>query len=51
MSAYTPPPKNNIPFTFTPGGYQPPQFNDIAFNFRTKSSQISNLAASISLLL
>jgi hypothetical protein len=50
MSIYTPPPKNNIPFTFTSGGYQPPQFNDVAFNFKTKSSQISSLSASISVM-
>jgi len=48
MSIYTPPPKNNIPFTFTSGGYQPPQFNDVTFNFKTKSSQISNLSTAIS---
>ncbi len=50
MNVYTPPSKNNIPFTFTSGGYQPPQFDSVAFNFRTKSSQISNLSASISVM-
>lgn len=47
---YTPPSKNNIPFTFTSGGYQPPQFDNVAFNFSTKASQISNLSASINVM-
>ena len=49
MASYTPPPKNNIPFTFTTGGYQAPDFNNISANFSTGAikSQMANLGAAI----
>ena len=50
MSIYTPPPKNNIPFSFTSGGYQSPQFGDVSFNLKTKASQTANMSAAISVM-
>ena len=45
MGFYNPPPKNNIPFSFTSSGYQPPSFSSVPFNFR--SSYNSSLSAAI----
>ena len=48
MALYSPPPKNNIPFSFTTGGYQPPDFGDVHFSFSELKS--SDLQAAINVL-
>lgn len=52
MAIYTPPPKNNIPFSFSTGGYQPPDFADVRFNFQTRAaySQTAELQAAINVM-
>ena len=52
MADYTPPPKSNIPFNFTTGGYQAPNFNDIGMNFDTGAiqSQMNDLRAAINVM-
>ena len=52
MAEYTPPPKSNIPFSFTTGGYQAPNFNDISMNFDTGAvqSQMNDLRAAVNVM-
>lgn len=45
--AYNSPPQNNIPFRFTTGGYQAPDFGQIALNFNTRTAQTAVLGAAI----
>jgi len=49
MAEYTPPPKNNIPFSFNTGGYQSPDFNNISANFDTGKikQQMASFGAAI----
>lgn len=41
MSNYVPPQFNNLPFKFSGGGYQKPDFNDVRFNYSLRSSTTS----------
>jgi len=52
MANYTPPPKNNIPFHFSTGGYSKPDFGDVRFNFQTREtfSQTAELQAAINVM-
>ena len=52
MAEYTPPPKNNIPFSFSTGGYQAPDFDSIAMNFDTGAikSAMAGLGAAVNVM-
>lgn len=49
MADYIPPPKLNIPFSFSSGGYSPPNFGQLSFHFSVKqiNSVMSNLKAAV----
>jgi hypothetical protein len=47
---YTPPNNLNIPFKFAQTGYQPPDWNAIAFEFKSKREGLGNLRAAINVM-
>jgi hypothetical protein len=50
MASYTPPKINEIPFTFTSGGYEKPDFSKVAFSYKEIKSDLSSLTAAINVL-
>jgi hypothetical protein len=52
MAEYTPPPNIHIPFSFSTGGYQAPDFDAIAMNLKTGmlKSAMANLSAAINVI-
>jgi hypothetical protein len=49
VAEYTPPLKSNIPFSFSTGGYTPPDFGNLSLNFDIKQIQsaMSNMSAAV----
>jgi hypothetical protein len=52
LSAYSKPPLNNLPFSFSTGGYSSPDFDDLRFRFGLRPSyeQTANLQAAINVI-